>query len=81
MILFKSVAFKLTTERERESDNLLNEYTGRKITLKAERERHFSFYFSTYKAKYCHYVHIYVDIKRTPRDPITQIMNQRQFIT
>ena len=53
------MAFKLTTERERErervSDKHLNEYTGRKITLKEERGRHFSFYFSTYKAKYCHY--------------------------
>ena len=24
---------------------------------------------------------IYVNIKRTPRDPITQIMNQKQFMT
>ena len=46
-----------------------------------ERERERESYFSTYKAKYCHYAHIYVNIKRTPRDPITQIMNQKQFIT
>ena len=81
---FKRMAFKLTTQRERErgrervSDKLLNEYTGRKITLKAERGRQF---FSTYKAKYCHCAHICVNIKRTPRDLITQIVNQKQFIT
>ena len=55
------MAFKLTTQREREieTSKCISQESrvgcnGRKITLKAERGRHFSFYFSTYKV--CPYI-------------------------
>ena len=76
-ILFQTDGLQ-TNQREREREKLLNEYHKKvgldvmvgKLLLRQKGEGISVFTFQLIK-----YAHIYVNLKRTPRDPITQIMN------
>ena len=78
-ILFQTYGLQTNQrEREREREKLLNEYHKKvgldvmvgKLLLRQKGEGISVFTFQLIK-----YAHIYVNLKRTPRDPITQIMN------
>ena len=84
-ILFQTYGLQTNQrERETEREKLLNKYHKKvgldvmvgKLLLRQKGEGISVFTFQLIK-----YAHIYVNLKRTPRDPITQIMNQKQFIT
>ena len=89
MILFQTYGLQTNhrereTEREREREKLLNEYhkkVGLDVMVGILLLRQKGEGISVFTFQLIKYAHIYVNLKRTPKDPITQIMNQKQFIT